>query len=64
MPAIPQAAIGGADGDVMLTIDQFAEATASRNPPLATKNLLGDTDGCGSPLLSADVRSSDDVIAF
>ena len=48
------------------------------NPPLATKNLLEDTDGlrrppfynpsvpsrCGSPLLSADVRSSDDIIAF
>ena len=49
MPAIPQAAIGGADGDVMLTIDQFAEATASRNPPLATKNLLEDTDGLRRP---------------
>ena len=26
-----------------------------RKSPLATKNLLEDTDGCGSPLLSADV---------
>ena len=26
-----------------------------RKPPLATKNLLEVTDGCGSPLVSADV---------
>ena len=32
--------------------------------PSSTKNLLEVTDGCGSPLLSADVRSLDDVIAF
>ena len=27
------------------------EAKAGRKPPLATNNLLKDTDGCGSPLL-------------
>ena len=36
----------------------------SKQTPLATKILLEDTDGCGSPLPSADVRTSDDVIAF
>ena len=35
-------------------------------PPLATENLLEDTDGCGSlrPSMYADVRYIDDVIAF
>ena len=51
--------------------------SAGGKSPLATKHLLEDTDGlskggrrnpsvtsrCGSPLLSADVRSSDDVAA-
>ena len=49
---------------------QLSATARGRNKQtaLATKNLLEDTDGlpsrCGSPLLSADVRSSDDVIAF
>ena len=40
------------------------DGRSKQTPPLATKNLLENTDGCGSLLLSADVRSLDDVIAF
>ena len=32
-------------------MDTHESQTASRKSPLATKNLLEDTDGCGSPLL-------------
>ena len=50
--------------DASVLEDNPPQLRAGRKSPLATKNLLEDTDGCGSPLLSADVRSPDDVIAF